>query len=214
MTPTDLRAIGVRLHDTTIGIWQDNAQDPTFRAEIFGPLIRMLRGHGWTVGADPNIVKNYNCLRHDHRLMRKGALRGRLQITSRCIEIEIWAEAEVRAEAWAAAVEAAARWHDARIEKLKVQIEENCAYLVREWNPLNSPANDYCRDGIFGSKLAARAIRALTPPAELAPLLAARDAREAKLREIVEWLKPLRNDVPATDEEFADAILALIGGDA
>ncbi len=89
---TTTRAISVRLHDTSIGIWQDDAQDPTFRSEIFGPLIRMLRTRGWMVGSDPDIVKHYNCLRHDHRLMRKGALRGTLQITGRCIEIKLWAE--------------------------------------------------------------------------------------------------------------------------
>lgn len=86
------RSIEVRLHDTTIGIWQDDANDPTFRAEIFGPLIRMLRDHGWVVGSDPDIVKRYNSLRHDHRLMRKGALRGSLEITGRHIGMELWAE--------------------------------------------------------------------------------------------------------------------------
>lgn len=86
------RTVAVHLHDTTIGISQDDAQDPTFRAEIFGPLIRMLRTRGWTVGSDPDVVKHYNCLRHDRRLMRKGALRGSLKITGRCIKIEVWAE--------------------------------------------------------------------------------------------------------------------------
>ncbi|RAP39320.1 hypothetical protein BYZ73_21145 [Rhodovulum viride] len=91
-TQTAKRAIEVRFHDTTIGIWQDDARDPTFRSDVFGPLIRMLRDEGWTVGSDPDIVKRYNSLRHDHRRMRKGALRGTIQISGRSIDIELWAE--------------------------------------------------------------------------------------------------------------------------
>lgn len=86
------RKLSVNLHDTTIGIWQGDAQDPSFRAEVFGPLIRMLRNAGWKIGSDPQIVKHYNCLRHDHRLMSKGQLLGKLNISGRHIEIEIWAE--------------------------------------------------------------------------------------------------------------------------
>ncbi|WP_374290130.1 hypothetical protein [Paenirhodobacter enshiensis] len=86
------REITMRLHDTHVGIWQDDANDPAFRAEIFGPLIRHLRDHGWTVGSDPRIVEHYNCLRHTHRLMRKGNLRGTIEITGRLIALEIWAE--------------------------------------------------------------------------------------------------------------------------
>ena len=90
--PNAGRAIEVRLHDTSIGLWQGDAGDPTFRSEIFGPLIRMLRDHGWAVGSAPDIVKRFNSLRHNHRLMRKGALRGKIEISGRYIGIELWAE--------------------------------------------------------------------------------------------------------------------------
>ncbi|MEN9060039.1 hypothetical protein [Ponticoccus litoralis] len=84
------RKVDIRLHDTSIGVWQDDPNDPTFRAEIYSGLIRVMRDHGWAVHEDPNIRKHYRCLNPDHRLAAKGPLRASIEITGRAVKFEIW----------------------------------------------------------------------------------------------------------------------------
>lgn len=86
------RKVEVRLHDTSIGVWQDDPNDPTFHSEIYGGLIRLMRGRGWCVREDPHIKKHYSCLRQYHRLASKGPLRAAIKISGRVVEIEIWSE--------------------------------------------------------------------------------------------------------------------------
>ncbi|WP_245520704.1 MULTISPECIES: hypothetical protein [unclassified Mesorhizobium] len=83
--------ITVNLHDTHIGIWQEDAQDRTFRADLFAPLIRAMRARGWHVGADPSVRKNYRILNANHRLAARGTLRASIEIAGRCIKVEFWA---------------------------------------------------------------------------------------------------------------------------
>jgi hypothetical protein len=52
----------------------------------------MLRDCGWDVTKDPEIEERYPSLRHYHRALRRGNLRGQVKITGRQIEIETWAE--------------------------------------------------------------------------------------------------------------------------
>ncbi len=87
-----MRKVDVNLHDTSFGIWQDNANDPTFRAEIYGGLIRLLRRHGWTVGQDPQIHRRHRILSPDHRLAHRGDLRAKIRVSGRVVEMEVWAE--------------------------------------------------------------------------------------------------------------------------
>lgn len=85
------RKLDINLHDTSIGIWQDDANDPTFRAEIFGPLIRSMRDRGWTIGAGPTV--HYAILRPTHRLGKRGNLRAELRCSGRAVEVKFWSEA-------------------------------------------------------------------------------------------------------------------------
>lgn len=85
------RKLDINLNDTSIGIWQDNASDPTFRAEIFGPLIRSMRVRGWTIGADPAV--RYPSLRPTHRLGKRGDLRAEIRCSGRVVKIKLWSEA-------------------------------------------------------------------------------------------------------------------------
>ncbi|GAB4071694.1 hypothetical protein KHC28_00175 [Ancylobacter sonchi] len=84
------RKLDVRLHDTTIGIWQDDPNDPTFKTEIFAGIRGLLWRRGWTVGEDP--ACHYRSLRPSRRLARKGRLIASLQVNGRHIEFECWTE--------------------------------------------------------------------------------------------------------------------------
>lgn len=84
-----LRKLDIILHDTHIGIWQDDARDPSYRAEIFGPLIRQLRDRGWTIGPDPRC--HWPTLRHHHRVGKRGDLRMEISCSGRAIELKFWA---------------------------------------------------------------------------------------------------------------------------
>lgn len=86
------RVVDVNLHDTQLGIWQDDARDPSFRAEVYGGLIRHLRSRGWTIGRDPHIKRNYPILSSDHRLGRRGTLRVSIQVSGRVVQMKVWAE--------------------------------------------------------------------------------------------------------------------------
>jgi len=87
-----MRKVDVGLHDTTVGIWQDDPNDPTFHSEIFAGIIRHMRSRGWTVGQDRQVAKHYRLIRKNFRLARQGAFKASLQISGRHIEIAFWAE--------------------------------------------------------------------------------------------------------------------------
>lgn len=83
--------ITVRVFDTSFGIWQDNANDPSFRSEVFGPLLRILRDLGWSVRENPEVKKHYTSLSPNCRLASNGTLRATIELSGRVIEIGIWA---------------------------------------------------------------------------------------------------------------------------
>ncbi|RWB67659.1 MAG: hypothetical protein EOQ49_25080 [Mesorhizobium sp.] len=84
--------IDVNIHDTHIGIWQDDAHDETFRSEVFGTLIRGMRGRGWHVHEDPEIRRRFHILNSSHRLAARGNMRASIEIAGRCIKVEFWAQ--------------------------------------------------------------------------------------------------------------------------
>lgn len=86
------RKLDVRLHDTTVGIWQDDPHDPTFKTEIFDGVIRLLRSRGWTVERDAHTHRHYRSLSKYHRMARKGNLRASLRLSGRSIEFACWTE--------------------------------------------------------------------------------------------------------------------------
>lgn len=85
--------LDIRIHDASIGIWQDDARDATFRANIYVPLIRALRARGWSIRHDPNIRRHYRTLNADHRLGSRCSLRCNIEITGRVVMVEFWSTA-------------------------------------------------------------------------------------------------------------------------
>ena len=86
------RKIDIRIHDTNISLWQDDARDATFRADVYGRMKRFLRKRGWSVIEDPIVAKQHACLRHDHRICAKGDLRATLEFCGRTVEFKVWTE--------------------------------------------------------------------------------------------------------------------------
>lgn len=86
------RKLDINLHDTRIGIWQDDPNDPTFRAEIFEPLTAWMRRRGWRVTADPEALKRHRCISKDYRVAERGDLRAKAECHGRSIEVEFWSE--------------------------------------------------------------------------------------------------------------------------
>lgn len=86
------RTVDLNIFDTHIGIWQEDAKDPTFKREIYGGLIRLLRDRGWTIGADPKIKQHYRILSPTHRLGKNGDLRCEVECTGRALTMNVWAE--------------------------------------------------------------------------------------------------------------------------
>jgi len=83
-------ALEVRIHDSSIGIWQDNAGDASFRSDIYAVLIRDMRARGWSIKNDPRIHRHYRCISPDHRLGSRGSLRCKIEITGRVVTVEFW----------------------------------------------------------------------------------------------------------------------------
>jgi hypothetical protein len=80
----------IRIHDATIGIWQDNAQDPSFRSDVYAVLIRDMRVRGWSISRDPEIHRRYRSLNPNHRLGARGSLCCSIEITGRVVKVEFW----------------------------------------------------------------------------------------------------------------------------
>jgi hypothetical protein len=86
------RKVDVILHDTHVGIWQDDPNDPTFNREIFGGVIRGMRARGWKVIADPDVLRCFPTLSKAHRLASRGDLRATIRISGRVVDMDFWAE--------------------------------------------------------------------------------------------------------------------------
>jgi hypothetical protein len=84
--------LSVNIHDSHFGIWQDNANDPSFREEVFAPFLKAMVRRGWKVTADPNTLKHYRSLSPSQRIGARGDLRVEIQLSGRVVKIEFWAE--------------------------------------------------------------------------------------------------------------------------
>ena len=93
---TQARKLDIRIHDAQLSLWQDDAQDPTFRRDVFDGLTRLLGQRGWTIGRDERVHKHYRCISKDHRIARKGELIAALRVAGRSVELEVWAETWVK----------------------------------------------------------------------------------------------------------------------
>ncbi|NGO50485.1 hypothetical protein [Allomesorhizobium camelthorni] len=83
--------VEIRIHDAHIGIWQDNAQDPSFRREVYGGLIRQMRDRGWSIRSEPGVRHRHRILSPDHRLGARGTLRCAIRVSGRVVEVDFWA---------------------------------------------------------------------------------------------------------------------------
>jgi len=91
-------------------------------------------------------------------------------------------ETDAVASAVAAALEAAAKWHDAEIARLEAQIAENKKYMLIVGKSERSDANDFCEGAILIHRISASTIRALITPAQHDALAAHVAAEVAKAR--------------------------------
>jgi hypothetical protein len=84
------KPIAIRIHDADLGIWQDDAQDPALRTAIYTPLIRAMVRRGWSIKADPQVLRHYRSISRDHRLGTRGTLRCEIKITGRVVKLGFW----------------------------------------------------------------------------------------------------------------------------
>lgn len=85
------RVLSINITDTHIGIWQDDANDPTFRTDVYLALLGQLRRRGWSISADPHILRHYRSLSKNTRLAQRGDMRAEIQLTGRVVKLEFWA---------------------------------------------------------------------------------------------------------------------------
>lgn len=82
--------ITINIHDSHIGIWQDDAGDDTFRPEIYGALIRQMRTRGWSIGRDDRVHRYHRCISPDFRAGSRGTLLCAIHISGRVVKVEFW----------------------------------------------------------------------------------------------------------------------------
>ena len=82
--------LDIRIHDSSIGIWQDDARDASFRADVYAALIRGMRARGWSIKRDPMVHRHYRSISPDRRLGARGSLRCLVEITGRVVKVEFW----------------------------------------------------------------------------------------------------------------------------
>jgi hypothetical protein len=83
-------AIRIRIHDASIGIWQERADDPTFKTEVFGRVIRHMRDRGWKIGQDKDVHRHYRILSPNHRMGERGNLRCAIRLSGRVVDVDFW----------------------------------------------------------------------------------------------------------------------------
>jgi len=84
------QALSIRIAESSLGIWQDDPNDPSFRSDIYAVLIRTMRDRRWSIHQDPDVRRNYPCLSPDQRLGARGSLRCAIEISGRVVKIEFW----------------------------------------------------------------------------------------------------------------------------
>lgn len=84
--------VSINIYDAHFGIWQENAQDPSFRSEVYEGLMRRMKRRGWKFRADPEIARRYRCLSPSHRLGQRRTLHCSIEISGRVVTVEFWSE--------------------------------------------------------------------------------------------------------------------------
>jgi len=84
------KPIEIRIHDASIGIWQDDARDASFRSDVYAVLIRKMRARGWSIKRDRHVHRHHRCISPDHRMGARGTLCCSIEITGRVVKVEFW----------------------------------------------------------------------------------------------------------------------------
>ncbi len=84
------KPLSINIHDSHLGIWQDDAHDETLRSEVYAELIRQMRGRGWSIRRDPRAHQHYRCLSPNQRLGARGTLRCEIELAGRTVKVEFW----------------------------------------------------------------------------------------------------------------------------
>ncbi|MDX0530782.1 hypothetical protein GOE00_02200 [Sinorhizobium medicae] len=84
------KPISVNIHDSHLGIWQDDARDETLRSEVYAELIRRMRSRGWSIRRNPEVHHRHRCISHNYRLGARGTLRCEIELAGRTVKVEFW----------------------------------------------------------------------------------------------------------------------------
>lgn len=80
----------LHIHDSSISVWEEKVAQDECKAEVFMPLVQLLKSRGWTVTTDPHIDKHYRCLSKWHRYARLGDLEAKLSLSGRHLEFKMF----------------------------------------------------------------------------------------------------------------------------
>lgn len=84
------KPISVNIHDSHLGIWQDDARDETLRSDVYAELIRRMRERGWSIRRNAEIHQRHRCLSPNHRVGARGSLRCEIELAGRTVKVEFW----------------------------------------------------------------------------------------------------------------------------
>lgn len=84
------KPLSANIHDSHLGIWQDDARDDSLLSEVYAELIRRMRTRGWSIRRDPRIHQHHRCLSSRHRLGARGTLRCEIELAGRTVKVEFW----------------------------------------------------------------------------------------------------------------------------
>jgi hypothetical protein len=84
------KPISINIHDSHLGIWQDDPQDETFRSEIYGVLIRQMRDRGWSIGRNEDTHRHYRSISPNQRVGARGTMLCDIELAGRTVEVEFW----------------------------------------------------------------------------------------------------------------------------
>ena len=85
-----MKAPNIDIYDTTVAVWEEHGDEASFRERVFLPAVACLRGRGWHVIEDPEIVAHYRVLRRYHRIGNEGELGVKLEMAGRHFEAKFW----------------------------------------------------------------------------------------------------------------------------
>ena len=82
--------LSILIHDSHIGIWQDDPQDDTFRPEVYGALIRQMRRRCWSIGRNDQTHRRFRILSPDQRVGARGTILCDIEISGHVVKVEFW----------------------------------------------------------------------------------------------------------------------------